>query len=331
MVAPKKDLERSLDDYIVDETNFSGLGTLIRGKVRDSYVNGNRRIIITSDRVSCFDVVLGTILFKGQILNQMAAFWFEKSRDIVPNHLISVPDPAVSIVEECSPFMVEMVVRGYLTGSSSTSLWTHYTQGKREYCGHKLRDGMIQHQKLDEPLITPTTKAQKGEHDEPISAKQIIERGLLTSEEFDQISSMCLDLFAYGTKFAAERGLILVDTKYELGRTKDGRIVFIDEIHTPDSSRYWLTNTHEGVVAEDGSPKALDKEFLRRALIKRGYSGQGPAPVLDMGLRSQTSCHYMSIYGMVTGQIFSPNWETPIERIARNLGDCYVERSIDDV
>jgi phosphoribosylaminoimidazole-succinocarboxamide synthase len=213
-----------------------------------------------------------------------------------------------------------MVVRGYLTGSSPTSLWTHYAKGSREYCGHRLPDGMCQHQKLAQPLITPTTKAGAGEHDEPISAAQVVARGLCTADEFDQMSDLSLELFALGTRLAAQRGLILVDTKYELGRTRDGRLVFIDEIHTPDSSRYWHASSYDQVLREGGDPRALDKEFFRRRLLELGYSGQGDPPGISEELRLETARRYVEIYEQVTGRAFEPDLDPPEQRIRRNLG-----------
>jgi len=309
-------------DLTLEHSDFEGLGRLQRGKVRDSYVDegAGRRIIVVSDRISAFDVVLGTIPFKGQVLNGMAAHWFAASREISDNHLISVPDAQVSVVEECAPFPVEMVVRGYLTGSSPTSLWTYYARGEREYCGHHLPEGMTQHQRLDAPLITPTTKAEKGAHDEPVSAAQIVERGLCSAEELSRLSEMCLAMFALGTRLAADRGLILVDTKYELGRTRDGRLVFIDEIHTPDSSRYWYAESYEEAMKAGSDPRPLDKDYLRRTLIARGYSGRGAAPPLDDELRLETARRYIEIYEQVTGRAFEPDLEPPAERIPRRLG-----------
>jgi phosphoribosylaminoimidazole-succinocarboxamide synthase len=303
------------------DTDLAGLGRLHRGKVRDSYVDeaAGRRTIVVSDRISAFDVVLGTIPFKGQVLNGMAAHWFEASRGLHPNHLVEVPDAQVSVVEECEPFPVEMVVRGYLTGSSPTSLWTHYARGEREYCGHRLPDGMRQHQRLERPLVTPTTKAAAGEHDENVSAAQIVERGLCTAEEFDQLSRMCLEMFAFGARSAGERGLLLVDTKYELGRTRDGRMVFIDEIHTPDSSRYFYADSYEEALRAGEDPRPLDKDYLRRALVARGFSGQGAPPRLDQELRLETARRYIEIYEQVTGHDFQPDLEPPAERIRRKL------------
>jgi phosphoribosylaminoimidazole-succinocarboxamide synthase len=304
------------------ETDLPELGRLLRGKVRDSYVDAGsgRRTIIVTDRLSAFDHILGTIPFKGQILNGMASYWFEESRRVAENHLIAVPDPAVSVVFECRPFPVEMVVRGYLTGSSSTSIWTHYARGERAYCGHRLPEGMRKHERLPRPLITPTTKAGPGQHDEPVSAAQVVERGLCSAEDFEALSALCLKLFDFGTRRAAERGLILVDTKYELGRGPDGRLIFIDEIHTPDSSRYWYADTYEASLREGQDPRALDKEHVRRELVAAGYDGRGSPPPLSEGLRLEAARRYVEIFERVTGRVFQPDLTPPLARIRRNLG-----------
>ena len=201
----------------LERTDLPALGRRIEGKVRDSYVAGPRRTIVVSDRVSCFDVVVGTLPFKGQVLNQVAAFWFEKTRDLAPNHLISVPDPVASIVKECRLLPVEFVMRAYLTGVTSTSIWTAYARGERVYCGHRLPDGLRKHERLPEPLLTPTTKAEHGSHDEPASRAELIARGAIREAHFDAASALTAKLFAAGSRWAESRGLILVDTKYEIG------------------------------------------------------------------------------------------------------------------
>jgi phosphoribosylaminoimidazole-succinocarboxamide synthase len=298
------------------------LGRLHAGKVRDSYVDATagRRTIVVSDRISAFDHVLGTVPFKGQVLNGMAAHWFEQARAVAPNHLLSVPDPAVSVVRECRPFAVEMVVRGYLTGSSGTSIWTHYARGERSYCGHPLPEGLRRHERLPRPLITPTTKAAPGEHDEPIAAAEVIARGLCGAAEWEQLSEMCLRMFAFGTQLAAERGLILVDTKYELGRDEEGRILFIDEIHTPDSSRFWYADGYDAALRAGADPRSLDKEYVRRRLVADGYDGRGDPPPLSDEVRLEAARRYVEIYERVTGRTFVPDLEPPEERIRRNLG-----------
>ncbi len=306
------------------ETDFPGLGERLQGKVRESYVKSDdegRRIrtIVVTDRISAMDVLLGTIPFKGQVLNGIAAYWFEQTADLVPNHLLGVPDPSVSVVEECEVFSAEMIVRGYLTGSSSTSIWTHYDQGAREYCGFHLPDGMTKHQALPSPILTPTTKAPAGEHDELTTKQALIERGIFTAEQWEQVEAMCLELFACGSKLAAERGLILVDTKYELGRRADGTIVFVDEIHTPDSSRYWYASGYEEALGQGKDPRALDKEYLRRYLVDQGYRGDGPPPELPDEVRVEAAARYVEIFELVTGEDFVCTLEPPIDRIRRNL------------
>ena len=220
-------------------TSFPELGQRIEGKVRDCYVKGDRRILIATDRISCFDVVVGTIPFKGQVLNQLAAFWFEKTKEVAKNHVVSVPDPMVTVARECKPVPIEFVFRAYLTGNTSTSIWKAYAAGARTYCGHRLPDGMKKHQKLPAALLTPTTKAEHGEHDELTSRDELVARGAITAARYDEAAAHLARLFAAGQAWAATRGLILVDTKYELGTDADGSFIVIDEVHTPDSSRFW--------------------------------------------------------------------------------------------
>jgi len=307
-------------ELTVDETNLTGVGRLERGKVRDCYVAATRRTIVVTDRISAFDRLIGTVPFKGQVLNGISAFWFDKTRDICANHLIELPDPVVSVVHECEPFKVEMVVRGYLTGSSPTSIWTHYDKGAREYCGHALPEGMRRHERLPQPLVTPTSKGEVGQHDELLTGAEVVGQGLASPDEFAQLSELSLKLFAFGRGLAAERGLILVDTKYEFGRLPDGRIAVIDEVHTPDSSRYWYADSYETAVDEGRDPRALDKEYVRRHLAQQGFKGEGRVPVLAEDVRMEASRRYIEIYEVVTGAAFEPNLEPPLERIARNLG-----------
>ncbi len=257
---------------------YERLGTHYSGKVRENFTAKGERLIIVTDRVSAFDVVLGTIPFKGQILNGLAHYWFELSQEVMPNHLIDLPDPQVTRAIECEPVPVEMVVRDYLTGSSSTSIWRAYERGEREFCGHPLAEGLHQHQRLPKPLLTPSTKAPKGEHDESVSKDELFARGLVDPETFAELERQVMALFAFGQRKAAERGLILVDTKYELGRTPEGKIVLIDEIHTPDSSRYWYADSYEAAMRAGEAPRSLDKEYVRRWLKDRGYTGSGTPP-----------------------------------------------------
>jgi len=291
----------------------------IEAKVRDNYVRQGRRAIVVSDRVSAFDVVLGTIPFKGQVLNQLAAFWFEQTRDVAPNHLLDVPDPCVSIVRECDVLPVEFVMRGYLTGSSPTSIWTAYERGERRYCGHDLAEGMSKHERLATPLLTPTTKAEKGAHDELTSREELIAGGVISEELYDRAAALCGALFQAGTAFAASRGLILVDTKYEMGIDSDGRLRLIDEVHTPDSSRYWFSQSYEKALSEGVDPQSLDKEYVRRWLISRGYRGEGLPPSLPDEVRCEAARRYIETFETVTGRAFEPSTEEPVARLRKNL------------
>ncbi|WP_394824164.1 phosphoribosylaminoimidazolesuccinocarboxamide synthase [Pendulispora albinea] len=301
-------------------TDFPGLGEKYEGKVRDNYSPGDgRRFIVVTDRVSAFDRVLGTIPFKGQVLNRLAAWWFEKTRAVAENHLIRVPDPNVLECIECEPLLVEMVVRAYVTGSTSTSIWTHYQKGARVFAGHALPDGLRRNQRLPAPILTPATKAPKGEHDVSASREEILAGGKVTAEEFDAAADMAMRLFEHGAKLMAERGLILVDTKYELGKTKDGRIVVIDEIHTPDSSRFWMANTYEERFARGEDPEPFDKDFVRRHYTALGYVGDGAPPPLPDDVRVGAAKRYIDAYEKITGETFVPDTEEPIARIRKNL------------
>jgi len=313
-------LLRELCARTLERTDLPALGRKEEGKVRDSYVREGLRTIVVTDRVSCFDVVVGTIPLKGQVLNRVAAFWFERTRQIAPNHLIDVPDPCVSRVRELRPLPVELVYRGYLTGSSPTSIWTAYARGEREYCGHRLPEGLRRHEPLPEPLLTPTTKAARGEHDEPVSRAEILRRGLVDEETYDRAAALAAALFAEGQRFAASRGLVLADTKYELGVDAEGELAVIDEIHTPDSSRYWYRDAYERALREGREPEALDKEYVRRWLAERGYRGQGPPPGLPDEVRCEAARRYVEAYERVTGEAFAPDTEDPLPRIRRNLG-----------
>ena len=307
-------------EHTLAETNFAALGTREVGKVRDSYIADERRFIVVTDRVSCFDAVVGTLPFKGQVLNQIAAFWFETTAAIAPNHLIEVPDPNVSVVRECRPLPVEFIYRGYLTGSTSTSIWTAYERGERSYCGHALPDGLHKHERLPEPLLTPTTKAPRGAHDELTSRGELISRNILTEARFDEAASIVARLFAEGQRWAESRGLILVDTKYELGLDADDRIVVIDEIHTPDSSRYWYRDAYLRAMSEGGDPQALDKEYVRRWLAEHGYRGEGPIPEIPVDVRCEAARRYIEAFEQISGRAFEPNLEPPVPRIRKNLG-----------
>jgi phosphoribosylaminoimidazole-succinocarboxamide synthase len=313
-------LLRELCSKTLETTSFPELGERMQGKVRDSYVKDGHRTIIVTDRVSAFDIVVGTIPLKGQVLNQAAAFWFDKIGDIAPHHLIEVPDPTASIVRECELLPVEFVVRGYLAGSSSTSIWTAYERGERRYCGHDLADGMSRHEPLPEPLLTPTTKAEQGAHDELTSREELISSGAISERRYDEAAAIAGRLFRMGQEFAASRGLILVDTKYEMGLDEAGNVVVIDEIHTPDSSRYWLRSGYEQAMSRGESPPALDKEYLRLWLGEQGYKGSGPPPVLPDEVRCEVARRYIEAFEQVTGRAFEPDLQEPHERLRRNLG-----------
>jgi phosphoribosylaminoimidazole-succinocarboxamide synthase len=304
----------------LDKTDFPSLGAKYEGKVRDCYTKGGRRTLVVSDRLSAFDVVLGTIPFKGQVLNQMAAHWFDLSRDLVPNHVISVPDPTVMVAVECQLLPVEFVMRAYITGVTSTSIWTHYKNGARTFCGHELPDGMKKNQQLPRALLTPSTKAEKGDHDRSVSRAEILEMGALSAADFDAAAEMCARLFAFGQAEAAKRGLILVDTKYEIGRKPDGTLCFIDEIHTPDSSRYWYADDYQARFDRGEEPRGLDKEYVRRTLAEQGYKGDGPPPKLTDDVRVEAARRYIQVCELVTGKPFVPDADEPIGRIKRNLG-----------
>jgi phosphoribosylaminoimidazole-succinocarboxamide synthase len=289
--------------------------------VRDNYsTRDGRRYVVVTDRISAFDRVLGTVPFKGQVLNRMAAWWFERTSNVAPNHMLRVPDPNVLECTECTPILVEMVVRAYATGTTSTSLWTHYERGVRDFCGHKLPDGLKKHQQLPEPILTPTTKAPKGEHDVSGSREEILATGKVTGRDFDEAAEMAMKLFAAGQKMCAEKGLILVDTKYEFGRTKDGRLVVIDEIHTPDSSRFWQRATYDERMGAGKDPEPLDKDFVRRWYISQGYKGDGPAPPMPDDVRIGAAERYIAAFEQITGEPFVPDTSPPLPRMARNLG-----------
>ena len=314
------DLIRSQLDKTLDRTDFPELGSKYEGKVRDCYMRDGQRTIVVTDRLSAFDVVLGTIPFKGQVLNQMAAYWFEATADIAPNHVISVPDPQVMVARECQLLPVEFVMRAYLTGVTSTSIWSHYQRGLRQFCGHDLPDGMKKNQALGKSLLTPSTKAEKGDHDRSVSRAEILEMGVLGAGDFDEAATICARLFAFGQQEALRRGLILVDTKYEIGRGPDGKLYVIDEIHTPDSSRYWYADDYQNRFDQGIEPRGLDKEYVRRTLAEQGYKGDGPPPRLSDDVRSEAARRYIQVCELVTGRPFVPDTHEPLARIRKNLG-----------
>jgi phosphoribosylaminoimidazole-succinocarboxamide synthase len=305
--------------HCLDTTDFPTLGNKYEGKVRDNYMEGDRRIIIVSDRLSAFDRIITKIPFKGQVLNQMAKFWFEQTKDICGNHLIEIPDPNVTVGKECKPLPVEMVVRGYITGVTTTSAWYNYEKGVRNFCGNQLPEGLKKNQKFDEPIITPSTKADKGDHDESVSKEQILERGVITEEQFDYIAEKSMALYKKGVEIAAKQGIILVDTKYEFGVAPDGEIVLIDEIHTPDSSRFWFANEYEERLAKGEEQKKIDKEYLREWLAERGFVGEGEVPEIPEDIKVETARRYIEAYELITGQTFHGEGGSVEDRIKENL------------
>ena len=307
-------------DKTLQTTDFPTLGEKYEGKVRDCYTTQDgRRIIIATDRISAFDKVIGTLPYKGQLLTAMAAFWFEKTKDIAPNHLLSVPDPNVMECVECRPLPVEMVVRAYVTGVTSTSIWTAYERGQREFCGNKLPDGLNKNDALKAPILTPSTKAEKGGHDVSASRAEILQITGMSSAEFDVAAGMAMTLFQAGAAHARSRGLILVDTKYEFGVRADGKVVVIDEIHTPDSSRYWFAGTYEERKQKGEEPESFDKEYVRRWLAAQGYKGDGPPPIMPPEIRIEAARRYAEAYEAITGEPFLPNPDDPTARIRKNL------------
>jgi phosphoribosylaminoimidazole-succinocarboxamide synthase len=300
--------------HVLTSADLPGLGPKQSGKVRDIYRLGERRVLITTDRISAFDRVLGAIPLKGQVLNQLSAWWFGQTRDIVANHVVAAPDPNVTIARAAATLPVEVVVRGYITGITKTSLWTLYAQGHRQAYGVTLPDGLRKNDPLPQPIVTPTTKAEGGAHDEPLTPTQIVERGLLPAALWHQVAATALALFARGQEIARQAGLILVDTKYEFGLV-DGRLTLIDEIHTPDSSRFWTLESY----AAGGAPEHLDKEFLRAWYARQGYRGDGELPAMPADFVAQVAARYIVAYQQLTGQEFIPGEQPARERIRRNL------------
>ena len=294
------------------------LGIRHSGKVRDYWQLDGRRVLVTTDRLSAFDCILTAVPYKGQVLNQLSAYWFEHTQDIIGNHVIDVPDPNVTVAQECEPFPVEVVVRGYITGVTKTALWYRYALGERHIYGYNFPDGLVKNQPLPEPIITPTTKGREGEHDERITCVEVIERGLLDSETWAQIQVAALDVFRRGQRLARQGGLILVDTKYEFGRTPDGQVVLIDEVHTPDSSRFWIAETYEPRMVAGQEPENFDKEFLRLWYAERGYRGDGEPPQATEELIAQVSQRYIACYEKLTRRTFEPA-AYPVEERLRQL------------
>ena len=316
-------IKRQLSATLV-ETEFEGIGKRYRGKVRDTYALDGKLILITTDRISAFDHILPqTIPFKGQVLNRLAGHFFNATSDIVPNHVIEVPDPNVTIAHHCEPIPVEFVVRGYLAGHA----WRTYKSGARELCGKPLPHGLRQNSRLPEPILTPATKARNG-HDEDTTRAAVIGAGTLDASTFDELEQRALGLFRRGTEMARSRGLILVDTKYEFGWMPDGSSIAIDEIHTPDSSRYFYADTYEELLADDQPQRQLSKEFVREWLMDRGFMGQPgqELPNLTDEFRLRVARRYIELFETVTGSRFVPDTSSdPVGRIEQNLAAIFAE------
>jgi phosphoribosylaminoimidazole-succinocarboxamide synthase len=290
------------------------------GKVRVSYeLPDDERLFITTDRLSAFDRIVAAVPYKGQVLNELAAWWFATTADIVANHVRGVPDPNVTIGVAAQPLPVEVIVRGHITGVTSTSLWKRYADGERVIYGYELPDGLTEHQRLDTPLITPTTKAEKGAHDEALTCAEVVERGLVDAKLWQRVQEAALALFARGQQVAAAAGLILADTKYEFGLDPSGELIIIDEMHTPDSSRFWVAATFDERVASGRDPESLDKEPIRRALSEAGFRGDGDAPDLGPEVVAETTARYVNAFERLTCRTFLPGEYPVAERITAAL------------
>ena len=309
----KNQLEYTLNNSI---SNLENLGRHYRGKVRDNYYFNNKILMVTSDRVSAFDHVLGTIPFKGQILSDIASFWFNKTQHIVPNHYIKSVDPQVLLVKEAKPLPVEVIVRKYITGS----LWRDYTESKHHVYDLDFRSDLVKNQKFGNPILTPSTKEEYGKHDMPISKKEIINQGLVNQDIYELAEKYALQLFSEGEKWAHQQGLILVDTKYEFGLV-NGELIVIDEIHTPDSSRYWIADEYETRFQSGDNQLMLDKENIRQWLINKGFSGEGTPPELDDDIRILLSEKYIELYKKLIGKDFIPSVGDVKNRILTNLNE----------
>ena len=312
----------------LSEAHFPELPNYYGGKVRENYdLPDGSRIIISTDRLSAFDRILTCIPYKGQVLTQTARYWFDETKDICPNHVISYPDPNVVIGKRLDILPVEVVVRGYLAGTTGTSILTLYKKGERRMYGITLPDGMRDNEKLPTPIITPTSKEFDGGHDEPLTPDEIISKNLLTAEQWQTLSQYALALFARGQTLAAERGLILVDTKYEFGVDENGTIILADEIHTPDSSRYWIAESYPQAFENGTRPASFDKDFVRSWVAERCDPYKDEIPQIPQALVEDTSAVYIKAYEAITGQTFVPDDRvaTPKDRVRENLARYFPE------
>ena len=317
---------------VLSEARIPELPSPYFGKVRDCYdlpadaeFPDGRRILISSDRISAFDRILAAIPWKGQVLTQVARWWFDRTAGICPNHVVSYPDPNVVIGRRVTILPVEVVVRGYLAGTTSTSVLTQYKAGAREMYGHRLPEGLRDNEALPAAIITPTSKAFDGGHDEPLTASEIISQGLLTKAQWDEVSDKALKLFAFGQKLAAERGLILVDTKYEFGLDDTGRILLADEIHTPDSSRYWIADGYEAALNSGSRPPSFDKDVIRAWVAARCDPYKDPIPDIPAEMIAKTAAVYIEAFERITGAAFVPDTShaSPLDRVRANLAPWF--------
>jgi phosphoribosylaminoimidazole-succinocarboxamide synthase len=318
----RRHIRRALPHALTGTGSLPGLPPVIRGKVRDSYdLPDGRRILVATDRQSAFDQVLAAVPFKGQVLTSVARFWFETTSDVCRNHVLAFPDPNVTVARRLAMLPVEVVVRDYLAGATATSIWPMYRDGARVLYGLRLPDRLRRNQKLPETIVTPTTKGEAGAHDEPVSGEDVVARRLLSPAQWDEVRALALALFARGRDLAARRGLILVDTKYEFGADTDGRITLADEIHTPDSSRYWRAESYPERFARDEDPETLDKDFLRRWIAARCDPYRDSIPPIPDDTLVDFALRYVELSETITGDRFIPPAEgMPVaERIRENL------------
>ena len=318
MIEPK-DILTALPN-VLQTIDLPELGAKKQGKVRDIYLLPDKRITITTDRQSAFDLMLGYVPYKGTVLNQLAAFWFEKTKHIVQNHVITVPDPNVLVSKNCQSFPVEMVVRGYLSGVANTSIWYSYEKGEREIYGMHFPDGMHKNQKLPKPILTPTTHPAAGSnlHDERLTKDQIIKEKIVDKKLYEEAEKIALALFDFGSKWCLDHGLILVDTKYEFG-IHEGKLMLIDEIHTPDSSRFWIAETYKERIEKGLEPENFDKEFIRLWYTKRVDPYKDKIPPMSEELIIQTAQRYVAVYEKLTGKTFDAFTYPIQDRIKQNL------------
>ena len=304
---------------VLKETDFKNLGERKVGKVRDVYTMPDKIVLVSTDRHSSFDRIIAHIPFKGEVLNQISAFWFEQTKDIIPNHVLAIPDPNILVAKKCKPLPIEAIVRGYITGVTSTSLWTHYKDGKRDFGNFVLPDGMKKNQKLPEPVFTPSTKFE--EHDRTLSPQEIVAEGLMEKDLVDKVEQKAKEIFIRGQEIALSKGLILVDTKYEFGLDDKGELILIDEIHTPDSSRYWKADSYQARLDKGEEPEYFDKEFLR-IWFKDNCDPYKDAVLPDAPaeLVAELSRRYIEIYETITGKPFEHDFSQSIlDRITSNL------------